>query len=43
MADLAWPEKGVEVVAYEPMLSGNIGVERLYTIQGSGIYHGPVW
>jgi hypothetical protein len=43
MEDLAWPEKGVGVAASEPMLPGKIGVEGLQTIQGSGIYHGPVW
>jgi hypothetical protein len=28
---------------YDPMLLGNIDVEGLQTIQGSGIHHGPVW
>jgi hypothetical protein len=42
MEDLAWPQKGVGVDVFEPMLLRNIEFERLQTIQGSSIYHGHV-
>ena len=34
---------GVGVVAYDPMLLGNIDIEGLHPIQGSSIHHGPIW
>jgi hypothetical protein len=43
MENQAWPEKGSGVATYEPMLLGKIDVERLQTIQGSSIHHGPTW
>jgi hypothetical protein len=42
IAYLVCPEKGFRVAAYFPMFPRNILVEGLQTIQGYGIYHGPI-